>query len=215
MVARGFSGAHISAARTKKQVPNFLREKKNPARARVLGSPTIARAKFLARGIAQISMICYARYLLQTYPSSSVPFFKQMYVLLVTNFCSVSGKLWVSWNLPQFGGKAIKGGNRDQKTKWKKRGNAARNRLNFSIHMSFLPTYYFSKLAIIEYQQYAPPPPRPAAARCSLRSVSFRCCCKTASVCSLLILCCCCLLVVVVVNRDGPTPRCCCCCCCC
>jgi hypothetical protein len=91
MVARGFSGAHISAARTKKQVPNFLREKKNPARARVLGSPTIARAKFLARGIAQISMICYARYLLQTYPSSSVPFFKQMYVLLVTNFCSVSG----------------------------------------------------------------------------------------------------------------------------
>ena len=96
MVARGFSGAHISAARTKKQVPNFLGEKKNPARARVLGSPTIARAKFLARAFAQIPMICYARYLLQTYPSSSVPFFKQMYVLLVTNFCSVSGKLWVS-----------------------------------------------------------------------------------------------------------------------
>jgi len=106
MVARGFSGAHISAARTKKQVPNFLREKKNPARARVLGSPTIARAKFLARGIAQISMICYARYLLQTYPSSSVPFFTQMYVLLVTNFCSVSGKLLEFAN---FGEKAKKG----------------------------------------------------------------------------------------------------------
>jgi hypothetical protein len=66
----------------------FFERKKIPARARVLGSPTIARAKFLARAFAQIPMICYARYLLQTYPSSSVPFFKQMYVLLVTNLCS-------------------------------------------------------------------------------------------------------------------------------
>jgi len=150
MVARGFSGAHISAARTKKQVPNFLREKKNPARARVLGSPTIARAKFLARGIAQISMICYARYLLQTYPSSSVPFFKQMYVLLVTNFCSVSGKLWVSslflpWNFANLEKAGKKGGNRDQKTKWKKRGNAARNRAKFFDTYVFLAYVLFFK----------------------------------------------------------------------
>jgi hypothetical protein len=70
----------------------FFERKKIPARARVLGSPTIARAKFLARAFAQIPMICYARYLLQTYPSSSVPFFKQMYVLLVTNLCSKACK---------------------------------------------------------------------------------------------------------------------------
>jgi hypothetical protein len=97
-------------------------------------------------------MICYARYLLQTYPSSSVPFFKQMYVLLVTNFCSVSSKLWVSslslpFGICQFGEKAKKGADRDQKTKWK-RERGAKSSLNFSIHMSFLPTYYFSKLAI-------------------------------------------------------------------
>ena len=146
MVARGFSGAHISAARTKKQVPNFLREKKNPARARVLGSPTIARAKFLARGIAQISMICYARHLLQTYPSSSVPFFKQMYVLLVTNLCSsvqtlgfffclLGGAGQMGKNCKQFGEKEAK----------KKRENAMRSTSDILCQKLRL---YFSKLAI-------------------------------------------------------------------
>ena len=145
MVARGFSGAHISAARTKKQVPNFPREKKNPARARVLGSPTIARAKFLAGGIAQIPMICYARYLLQTYPSSSVPFFKQMYVLLVTISVAFTCKLWVSSLffasefLPIWGKKQKKKEKRDQKTKLKRERGAIESKF---FDLSFLPTYY-------------------------------------------------------------------------
>jgi hypothetical protein len=142
MVARGFSGAHISAARTKKQVPNFLREKKNPARARVLGSPTIARAKFLARGIAQISMICYARYLLQTYPSSSVPFFKQMYVLLVTNFCSVSGKTlgffsFFALEFCQFGK------SRKKRRKQRPKNEVEEERTRREIESKFFDTYVF------------------------------------------------------------------------
>jgi len=157
-------------------------------------------------------MICYARYLLQTYPSSSVPFFKQMYVLLVTNLCSSVQTLGFFFCL--LGGAGQMGKNCKQfgKEAKKKRENAMRST---SVKFVFLAKNYdyIFQNSLLEYQKYAPPA-RPAAAKCSLRSVSFRCCCKTASVCSLLILCCCCLLVVVVVNRDGPTPRCCCCCCC-
>ena len=154
-------------------------------------------------------MICYARYLLQTYPSSSVPFFKQMYVLLVTNLCSSVQTLGFFFCL--LGGSWAAG--EKLQAIWERSKKKERTRCDQRANF-FAKNYdYIFQNSLLEYQKYAPPA-RPAAAKCSLRSVSFRCCCKTASVCSLLILCCCCLLVVVVVNRDGPTPRCCCCCCC-
>ena len=144
---------------------------------------------------------------------------KCMFVLLVTNLCSKACKT-LGFFFCLFGGakgswaageKLSKFG---EKAKKKEREGEKNSRVRSTSEICLsLPNYdlYFQN-SLLEYQRYAPSPPpaRPAAAKCSLRSVSFRCCCKTASVCSLLILCCCCLLVVVVVNRDGPTPRCCC-----
>ena len=136
---------------------------------------------------------------------------KCMFVLLVTNLCSSTARdFWVSF-FACWLGKIAKFG---EKAKKKEREGEKNSRVRSTSEICLsLPNYdlYFQN-SLLEYQRYAPSPPpaRPAAAKCSLRSVSFRCCCRTASVCSLLIPCCCCLLVVVVVNRDGPTPRCCC-----
>ena len=149
---RLFRRPHRGCANEKTSPKFSLREKK-PARARVLGSPTIARAKFLARAFAQIPMICYARYLLQTYPSSSVPFFKQMYVLLVTNLCSKACKLWVSFFACWGGAREQRGAGQLGKNcnLGKQQKKRERTRCDQRVKFVFLCQklrLYFSKLAI-------------------------------------------------------------------